>query len=120
MSSAVHARCKTIDKASLMDAAKDLNIKIVENQDGSVTYMGTKFSFDTQGNTDVQYYKDHSHEAKVTKQLAQLGTFFTTMKRLKTAGLVCTKSTKDVVAAVKAGQKLTLEFEEQTAQTVKA
>ena len=67
-------------------------------------------------NVDVKYYKDHVDECRKTKQLSQLGTYFSSMNRLKKAGLVCTKSLKDVVLAVKSNQKLSLEFEEAEAE----
>jgi DNA topoisomerase IB len=112
MSSSVHARVRTVDKDSILEAAKALNIDIQERENGELTYKGTSFKFDANGNVDVKYYKDHMEENKKTKQLTQLGTYFTSVRRLNKAGLKCTKSVNDAVMAVQANQKLVLEFEE--------
>jgi len=119
MSSSVHARCRTISRDSILAAAEKLGIQVNVNEEANtITFKGTVFKFDENGNADVRYYKDHTQEAKATKQLTQLGTYFTTMKRLQQAGLVCKSSVADVVLAVKANQKLKMEFVEQEQQTV--
>ncbi len=112
MSSSVHAKVNTIDRESLLKAAELLGVKLEQSSDNGLTWLGTKFKFDEKGNVDVKYYKDHIEENRKTKQLTQLGSYFTTSKRLELAGLKCTKSVNDVVLAVKANQKLTLEYEE--------
>ena len=118
MSSSVHAKCRTIDRSSIEEAAKELGIKLQEFPNGAIGFQNTQFKFDEKGNVDVKYYKDHVDECRKTKQLSQLGTYFSSIKRLNKAGLSCTKSLKDVVLAVKSNQKLKLEFEEQEQEQV--
>lgn len=110
MSSSVHAKCNTVDRESVIEAAKQLGVKLTENEKKELVYKGTVIKFDEKGQMDVRYYKDHVEENRTTKQLTQLGTYFTTKKRMKSAGLECTTDVKDALLAVKANQKLTLEF----------
>lgn len=112
MSSSVHARVRTVDKESIMQAAEQLGVELKEQPNGDLSWMGTTFKFDSDGNVDIRYYEDHANENRKTKQMTQLGTYFATNKRLAAANLKCTKSVSDAVMAVKANQKLILEFED--------
>jgi hypothetical protein len=109
MSSVSHCRVQTIEKASLIKAAKDLKMNVSEKE-GTVFIGSTKFAFGKDDVATVSYYDDIKSCTKTTKQLTQLSSFYTMKKRLETRGLKLETSTKDAVAAVNANQSLELVF----------
>lgn len=118
MSSVAHARVRTIDRKCLSQAAKDLGINVQETAD-SVNVGGVHYKFGKDGNVEVSYWDDIKSSEKTAKNLAQLSTFYTMKNRLEAKGMRLKNSTKDVVLAVKANQKLVLEME-QADETVNA
>lgn len=106
---------RTIDKACLIKAAEELKIGVDVTEDMvSVKNTNVKYKFDAKGNVNVSYWDDMKNANRQAKNLAQLSTYYTMMNRLTACGMKMTKSVKEVATAVRANQKLTLEFKENT------
>jgi len=119
MSSSVHARCRTVDKDSIMEAAGQLNIPVTEDKANNRVKVGHFASFDfVNGESQVRLpdfrSSTKSDSYAKMKKLVQLGSYINNKKKLEKNGLKCTNDIEDVILAVNANQPLELEFEEQT------
>lgn len=112
MSSVVHAKCKTVEKEDLLKAAKDLGLASTVSGE-TVRIAGMNFNNANGGS--FTYDTDYINKTDARK-VVQLASYYTLTSRLKKAGLAPRQTAQNIIEAVKANQKLTLDFEE-TIQT---